>query len=257
MDTISTKIDFPSANGHLLAARLELPENQPLAYALFAHCFTCSKDFIAASWITRALAAEGIAVLRFDFTGLGNSQGDFKNTNFSSNVDDLLAAADFLKTNYQHPQLIVGHSLGGTAAIVAASRLPEIKAVATVNAPYDPAHLKRVLRSVEEEILSTGQAAVEIGGRTFTIKKQFLDDIATHNMDRILPNLNRPLMIFHSPVDSVVDIENAVRIFQAARHPKSFISLDNADHLVTRREDAEFVGRTLAAWASRYINDDD
>ena len=253
METLSQRVDFPSANGHLLAARLELPNTEPKAYAMFAHCFTCSKDFIAASWITRTLAAEGIAVLRFDFTGLGNSQGDFENTNFSSNVEDLLAAFEFLRTNYSAPQLVVGHSLGGTAAIVASSRLPEIRAVATVNAPYDPAHLKRVLKSVEDEIMSTGQAVVEIGGRTFTIKKQFLEDMATHKMNNILPTLGRPLMIFHSPVDPVVDIENAVMIFQAARHPKSFVSLDDADHLVTRREDAEFIGRTLAAWAMRYI----
>ncbi len=253
MTPTSEKIMFPSAAGDLLAASLELPSGKPQAFAVFAHCFTCSKDFIAASWITRSLAGEGIAVLRFDFTGLGNSQGDFANTNFSSNIDDLISAAEFLKTNYQPPQLVVGHSLGGTAAIVAASRLPEIKAVATVNSPYAPSHLKRVLKSAESEIISKGQAVVEVAGRPFTIKKQFLDDIAAHNMEAVLASLARPLMIFHSPVDAIVDIENTVKIFQAARHPKSFISLDNADHLVTRREDAQFIGKTLAAWAWKYL----
>lgn len=255
--TTSQKIMFASSEGALLAASLEFPDGPPRAYGLFAHCFTCSKDFIAASWITRALASEGIAVLRFDFTGLGNSQGDFANTNFSSNVEDLLAAAAFLAAEYEPPQLVVGHSLGGTAAIVAASKLKEIRAVATVNAPFDPTHLKRVLKSVEEEIVATGQAVVNIGGRPFTIKKQFLDDIAAHNMNDILARLDRPLMIFHSPVDATVDIENAVKIFQAARHPKSFVSLDTADHLLTSRKDATFVGRTLAAWASRYISGGD
>jgi alpha/beta superfamily hydrolase len=256
VDIYSEKISFPSAAGEELAASLEQPSIEPLAYAVFAHCFTCSKDFIAASRITKSLASQGIAVLRFDFTGLGNSQGDFANTNFSSNVDDLIAAAGFLRANFRAPQLMVGHSLGGTAVIVAASRLPEIKALATVNSPYEPAHLKRVLRSAESEIIATGQAVVEIGGRPFTIKKQFLDDIAAHNMESILASLGRPLMIFHSPVDAIVDIENAVKIFQAARHPKSFISLDSADHLLTRKGDAELVGRTLAAWASRYILND-
>lgn len=257
MPVQSQKILFPSAAGVELAASLDSPAEPPLAYAVFAHCFTCSKDFIAASYISRSLAEQRIAVLRFDFTGLGNSQGDFANTNFSSNVDDLVAAAQFLRANYEMPKLVVGHSLGGTAAIVAASRLPEIRAVATVNSPYDPKHLQRVFRSAESEIVSTGQAVVSIAGRNFTIKKQFLDDIASHKMDAVLAKLNRPLMIFHSPIDSTVDIENAVRIFQAARHPKSFVSLDTADHLLSKPSDARYVGRTLAAWASRYIAEED
>ncbi|UCG60519.1 MAG: alpha/beta hydrolase [Candidatus Zixiibacteriota bacterium] len=252
--TSSQKITFPSSEGALLAASLELPPETPRAYGLFAHCFTCSKDFVAATWISRALAAEGIAVLRFDFTGLGNSQGDFANTNFSSNVDDLLAAAAFLADKYEAPKLIVGHSLGGTAAIVAASRLASVQAVATVNAPSEPAHLRRVLKSAEAEIVANGQAVVNIAGRPFTIKKQFLDDISAQNMKKVLTELNRPLIIFHSPIDAVVDIENAVQIFQAARHPKSFVSLDKADHLLSRKQDAEFVGATLAAWASRYVS---
>ncbi len=255
MATISSqKITFPSSEGALLAASLEMPPDTPRAFGLFAHCFTCSKDFVAATWISRALAAEGIAVLRFDFTGLGNSQGDFANTNFSSNVEDLVAAATFLADGYEAPKLIVGHSLGGTAAIVAASRLPAIRAVATVNAPSEPAHLKRVLQSAEDEIVASGQAVVNIAGRPFTIKKQFLDDIAAHNIKKVLADLHRPLIIFHSPIDAIVDIENAVQIFQAARHPKSFVSLDTADHLLSRKEDAQFVGTTLGAWASRYIS---
>ena len=256
MSVQGRKITFLSSSGAELAASLDMPAESPLAYAVFAHCFTCSKDFIAASYISRALAEQGIAVLRFDFTGLGSSQGDFANTNFSSNIDDLVAAVEFLRSNYQMPRLLVGHSLGGTAAIVAASRLPEIKAVATVNSPYDPKHLERVFKSAEKEIMSTGQAVVSIAGRDFTIKKQFLDDIAAHKMDAVLAELNRPLMIFHSPVDNIVNIENAVLIFQAARHPKSFVSLDTADHLLSKPSDARYVGRTLAAWASRYIVDD-
>jgi len=251
----SQKITFLSASGAQLAASLEMPADHPLAYAIFAHCFTCSKDFIAANFISKSLAEQGVAVLRFDFTGLGSSQGDFANTNFSSNIDDLVAAAEFLRSSYQMPRLLVGHSLGGTAAIVAASRLSEIRAVATVNSPYDPKHLERVFKSAEEEIVATGQAVVSIAGRNFTIKKQFLDDIAAHKMDAVLAELNRPLMIFHSPVDNVVNIDNALKIFQAARHPKSFISLDTADHLLSKPSDARYVGRTLAAWASRYIVD--
>ncbi|UCD65253.1 MAG: alpha/beta fold hydrolase [Candidatus Zixiibacteriota bacterium] len=254
MDVTSHKITFPSSAGEMLAASLERPESEPRAYAIFAHCFTCSKDYFASSWISRSLARQGLAVLRFDFTGLGGSGGDFANTNFSSNVDDLMAAAAFLGDSYGPPQILVGHSLGGTAAIVAASRLPSVRAVATVNSPYSPAHLKRVFHSTEQEIRATGEAVVSISGRPFRIKKQFLDDITGHRMDRILAGLDRPLLVFHSPVDNIVDIDNAVKIFQAARHPKSFISLDNADHLLGRKADAEFVGQTLAAWVSRYIN---
>ena len=254
MDTTSQKITFPSSEGEMLAASLEQGAGTPKAYAIFAHCFTCSKDYFATSWISRSMAEHGLSVLRFDFTGLGSSGGDFANTNFSSNVEDLLAAADFLVNNYQAPQLLVGHSLGGTAAIVAASRLPSVRAVATINSPYDPTHLKRVFRSSREEIERNGEAAVSIAGRIFKIKKQFLDDIAAHKMDETLRTLDRPILVFHSPVDNTVNIENAVKIFQAARHPKSFISLDNADHLLGKRSDAEFVARTLTAWASRYFD---
>ncbi len=254
MKTYSEKITFPSSAGDILAASLELPATPPRAYAIFAHCFTCSKDYIAASWIARSLAREEIAVLRFDFTGLGNSQGDFANTNFSSNVEDLMSAAAFLRDNYAAPEIMVGHSLGGTASIVAASKLPEVKAVATVNAPHNPANIRRHLLAAEDEINKKGEAIVNLAGRPFKIKKQFLDDISSHNMDEILRNLNKPLMIFHSPVDNIVDIDSAVKLFTTARHPKSFVSLDTSDHLLTRKEDADFVGRTLAAWALRYVS---
>ncbi|MEW6411333.1 MAG: alpha/beta hydrolase [Candidatus Zixiibacteriota bacterium] len=253
MKPYSEKITFASSAGDLLAASLELPVAPPRAYAIFAHCFTCSKDYVAASWIAKSLAAEEIAVLRFDFTGLGNSQGDFANTNFSSNVEDLLAAATFLRENYSAPEILVGHSLGGTASIVAASKLPDVKAVATINAPHSPAHLKRHLQAAESEINARGEAIVNLAGRPFKIKKQFLDDISSHNMDEILRSLSKPLMIFHSPVDKIVGIDSAAKLFTTARHPKSFISLDSADHLLTNKADADFVGRTLAAWALRYV----
>ena len=246
-------VKFPGALGAQLAARLELPSTPPLAYALFAHCFTCSKDTLAASRIAAALTAHGIAVLRFDFTGLGGSEGEFANTNFSSNVADLVAAAAWLRQTREAPRILIGHSLGGAAILAAAGEIPEAAAVTTIAAPYDPGHIKHLLAPAIAEIEAAGEAEVDLAGRKFRIKKQFLDDIATRNSREAIASLRKALLVFHSPRDTTVDIENAAQIFMAAKHPKSFISLDDADHLLSRKEDAQYVAAVLAAWASRYI----
>jgi putative redox protein len=247
------KIAFAGAHGAVLAGRLELPEIQPRAYALFAHCFTCTKDIFAAGRIAEALAGHGIAVLRFDFTGLGASGGDFGHTNFSSNVQDLVKAADFLRGRYAAPKLLIGHSLGGAAVLAAASRIPEAVAVATIGAPADPAHVARLFTDKRAEIEAIGEAEVLLAGRPFRIRKQFLDDIAQQNTAAMLSRLGKALLVFHAPRDGIVGIDNAATIFQAARHPKSFVSLDDADHLLSRRADAVYVADVLAAWATRYI----
>ena len=246
-------IEFPGTHGLTLAARLDLPQGTPTAYAIFAHCFTCSKDSKAASYISSALAAAGIAVLRFDFTGLGGSEGDFSNTGFSSNLDDLVAAADFLRAKYEAPKLLVGHSLGGAAVIAAAPRIDEVVAVATVNAPADPAHVIHNFGSSLEEIETTGEAKVSLGGRPFVIRKSFVDDARSQRVGEILPNLRRALLVMHAPRDKIVDISNAQDIFVPAKHPKSYISLDDADHLLSRRDDALYAGMVMAAWAARYL----
>ena len=246
-------ITFPGHAGGMLAARLERPGGAPKAYALFAHCFTCSKDVFAASRIATALTQHGIAVLRFDFTGLGASEGEFANTNFSSNVQDLLAAADWLRTYHDAPQILIGHSLGGAAVLAAAGEMPEVRAIATIGAPCDPAHVTHLFQNEKPEIDEKGEAEVKIGGRSFHIKKQFLDDVSEQNMETALANLNRALLIFHAPRDAIVGIENAAHIFQAAKHPKSFVSLDDADHLLSRPEDAAYVAAVLAAWVDRYV----
>lgn len=255
MNGVSERIEFPGSAGQQLAARLDRPAGAPRAYALFAHCFTCSKDSLAAARIGQALAAQGIAVLRFDFTGLGNSTGDFSNTNFSSNIDDLLAAADFLRRQYAAPSLLVGHSLGGAAILAAAGRVPEAVAVATLCAPFQAQHIRQLLGTGIGTIEADGEAEVVLGGRTFRIRKQFLDDIDGHNSRDAIAHLRKALLIFHSPLDAVVDIQEATRIFMAAKHPKSFVSLDNADHLLTRKVDSAFVADVLAAWAGRYLGD--
>ena len=247
------RTEFPSADNQLLAASLELPTGPIKAYALFAHCFTCGKDVFAASRIARALAASGIAVLRFDFTGLGASEGDFANTNFSSNVADLVAAADFMRSRYQAPALLIGHSLGGAAVLAAAHDIAEVKAVVTIAAPSDPDHVRGLLGDSLPDIERDGQGAVQLAGRSFTIKRQFLDDIAGYNLKRNTATLGRALLVMHSPVDTTVDIGNAFDIFSAAKHPKSFISLDDADHLLSRREDAAYVAALITAWAGRYV----
>jgi len=249
----STLIRFPASQGHELAARLELPATAPRAYALFAHCFTCSKDSKAAAYISQALAARGIAVLRFDFTGLGMSGGDFAASNFSSNVEDLLAAADYLREHHQAPQLLIGHSLGGAAVLAAAHSIAEARAVATLGSPYEPKHIEHLLRDGKEQIVTTGEAKVDIGGRPFTIRKQFLDDLERQNPAKTIGGLRKALLILHSPHDRIVDINNAASIFMAAKHPKSFVSLDDADHLISRAEDAAYAAEVLAAWASRYL----
>jgi len=246
-------VRFPGSLGATLAARLDLPPVKPAAFALFAHCFTCSKDTLAASRIGAALTARGIAVLRFDFTGLGGSEGDFANTNFSSNLTDLVAAASWLREHHEAPKLLIGHSLGGAAVLAAAPEIPEATALATIGAPFEPAHVKHLLAPTLSEIETAGEATVELAGRTFRIRKQFLDDIAGRNSREAIGNLRKALLIFHSPRDTTVSIDNAAQIFMAAKHPKSFVSLDDADHLLTRREDASYVAAVLAAWASRYI----
>lgn len=248
-------ITFTGANGATLAARLDRPVGRPSAYALFAHCFTCSKDVFAATRISTALAEQGIAVLRFDFTGLGSSGGDFANTNFSSNVDDLVAAAEYLKAEHQPVKILIGHSLGGAAVLAAAERIPDATAVATLNAPCNPEHVQHLLGEATEEILAQGQAEVCIAGRSFRIQRQFLDDIADQRMQAHIGKLGKALLVIHSPQDNVVDLENARCIYEAAKHPKSFISLDGADHLISRHEDARYVAAVLSAWAGRYISD--
>jgi uncharacterized OsmC-like protein/alpha/beta superfamily hydrolase len=253
----SEKIEFEGSQGHTLAARLELPDETPRAYALFAHCFTCSKDIFAAARIATGLAEEGIAVLRFDFTGLGASDGEFANTNFSSNVDDLIRAADYLRDEHGAPCIIIGHSLGGAAVLAAAGRIPEIKAVATIGAPADPSHVQHLFAEARPEIEAQGEAEVNLAGRTFRIQKQFLDDIESHKLSDAIAAMKKPLLVFHSPLDNTVSIDNAGAIFVAAKHPKSFISLDEADHLLSRREDAIYVATVLSAWATRYLGEND
>ena len=233
---------------------MEFPlDKQPLAYALFAHCFTCSKDLNAVRTISRSLTQEGIAVLSFDFTGLGQSEGEFANTNFSSNVSDLVDAASFLEETYQAPNLLVGHSLGGAAVLFAATHIPSVSAVATVGAPAEPIHVAKQFQSAQPTLKEEGVAQVSIAGRPFTIKKQFLDDLETHQLDKVLPQLKKALLILHSPQDTIVGINNAAQIYQTAMHPKSFISLDGADHLLTHKPDAAYTAQMIASWASRYI----
>ena len=254
MEITSKKIEFTGGQGDLLAARLDLPRGDISAYAIFAHCFTCSKDVFAASRISRGLAEQGIAVLRFDFTGLGASEGEFANTNFSSNIRDLILAADYLRKNFEAPKLLIGHSLGGAAVLVAASELPEVRAVATIGAPADAAHVVTNFQADLKKIERDGEVDVTLGGRQFTIQKQFLDDLKAQDLRLSIGNLRKALMIFHAPLDEVVGIENAAEIFIAAKHPKSFVSLDLADHLLSRKEDAAYVADVLSAWAMRYID---
>lgn len=249
----SLSIRFPGALGAELAARFDTPLLPPRAYALFAHCFTCSKDSRAASFISAALAEHGIAVLRFDFTGLGASDGDFSNTHFSSNIADLVAAADWLRAHHGAPAMLIGHSLGGAAVLAAAAKIPEVRAVATLGAPYEPAHVKGLLKSSLAEIEAQGEAEVELVGRRFRIKREFLEDLDAQPQREAIARLRRALLVMHSPVDDTVPIDNATGIFVAAKHPKSFVSLDTADHLLTRREDARYAAAVLAAWAARFV----
>ena len=248
----SEKFEFAGADGHLLAGRLDAPAGPPRAFALFAHCFTCGKDVAAAGRIARALAARDIAVVRFDFTGLGQSKGDFAATNFSSNIEDLKAAAAHMRAHLQAPKILIGHSLGGAAVLAAAGDIPEVKAVATLAAPFDPAHVKHLFEAHLEAIKADGAAEVKLAGRPFTIQQQFVDDVTDRDIAQCIKTLGRALLVMHSPVDTLVGVSNARQIFAAAKHPKSFISLDRADHLLSDRADAEYAAAVLAAWASNY-----
>ncbi|MEM6264849.1 MAG: bifunctional alpha/beta hydrolase/OsmC family protein [Bacteroidota bacterium] len=250
----STNVSFENAQGERLAAKLDLPVGEhPRACAIFAHCFTCNKNFLAARNISLALTQKGVAVLRFDFTGLGQSEGDFADTNFSSNVDDLIAAAAFMEEQIGAPEILVGHSLGGAAVLLAGLKIDSVKAVATVGAPADPVHVTHLLQEGENEIEVAGEATVDIGGRPFKIKRQFINDLKALTGSEHIRKLKKALLVLHSPQDNTVGIENARLIYDAAMHPKSFITLDGADHLLSHKEDAIYVGHMIASWAVRYI----
>lgn len=248
------RFQFTGEGGHQLAAALELPDGEPVAFALFAHCFTCGKDTLAAKRISVALAAKGIAVLRFDFTGLGSSEGEFANSTFSSNIADLVHAADHLRETRGAPSILIGHSLGGAAILAAAGKIPEAKAVVTIAAPSDPAHVTGLFSEHLDNIRTQGEVEVSLAGRPFRIKREFLDDIVEHELMKNITGLHKALLIMQSPVDDTVGIDNATKIFVAAKHPKSFVSLDHADHLLTKPADALYAADVIAAWASRYVD---
>ncbi|MEM8589085.1 MAG: alpha/beta fold hydrolase [Pseudomonadota bacterium] len=251
----SEKLEFPGSQGHALAARLDTPSGPIRAYALFAHCFTCGKDVLAASRIAQALNGHGIAVLRFDFTGLGASDGEFANTNFSSNIGDLSKAADFLRDTREAPKILIGHSLGGAAILAVAGQVPEATAVVTIAAPSDPGHVSHLFADARDEIEAEGEAEVMLAGRRFCVQRQFLEDIADNALAQRVAKLKKALIVFHAPGDDTVSIDNASEIFLAAKHPKSFVSLDDADHLLSRPTDAAYVADIVSAWADRYIAD--
>ncbi|MBR9979868.1 MAG: OsmC family protein [Desulfatitalea sp.] len=247
------QLHFTNRNGHNLAAQLDLPvDGKPHAYAIFAHCFTCTKNLKAVADINRSLTREGIAVLRFDFTGLGQSEGDFADTNFTTNVSDLIDAAGYLSENYEAPQVLIGHSLGGAAVLQAAADLPSARAVAVIGAPARTDHVLKHFSDASKEIEARGEAEVRLDGRPFRIKKQFLENLRADHMTDTLKNLKRALLILHSPVDNIVGIENAAELFKNAKHPKSFVSLDTADHLLTDPADSRYAGTIIAAWSHRY-----
>ncbi|MEM7486746.1 MAG: bifunctional alpha/beta hydrolase/OsmC family protein [Bacteroidota bacterium] len=249
------KITFTNKEGQQLVGRIEFPvDRHPHNYALFAHCFTCTKNLSAVKNISKALTANGFAVLRFDFTGLGESDGDFADTNFSGNVEDLIAAADFLRENYESPSLLIGHSLGGAAVIFAAAEIESVNAIATVGAPSNPKHVKHLFKSGLEEINTNGEAVVNLSGRDFKIKKQFVDDLETKSLPETAKSLRKPMLIMHSPQDDTVGIKNAEEIYVAAHHPKSFVSLDGADHLLFNKKDSTYVGEVISGWAKRYLS---
>ena len=249
----SKRVEFTGSQGHALAASLDSPQGQARAYAVFAHCFTCSKDTKAAAYIARALAEAGIGVLRFDFTGLGGSEGDFTNTDFSSNIDDLVAACDWLREQHGAPALLLGHSLGGAAVLAAAHRVPDCLAVATLGAPFDPAHVTKQFGASLALIESEGEAEVQLAGRSFKLRKGFIDDISGQPQAQRIHALRRPLLLLHAPLDDVVGVDSARAIFEAAMHPKSFVALDGADHMLARAADASYAAGLIAAWASRYV----
>jgi putative redox protein len=250
----SKEVSFEGFDGSLLSARLDLPDGKPRAYALFAHCFTCSKDIPAARRLSSSLASEQIAVMSFDFTGLGHSEGEFANTNFHSNVQDLEKAAEFLSENYEAPQILIGHSLGGAAALLAGSRIDSLRAVVTIAAPSEPSHVSNLLSGSIEELNEKGFADVEIAGRTFSIKSQFLEDINKANLTEATGNLKAALLVLHSPIDNIVSVDNAAEIFMRAKHPKSFVSLDDADHLLRNPKHSEYAATVITGWLQKYLD---
>lgn len=249
----SKNVSFPNADGHTLSGMLDMPDGEPRAFALFAHCFTCSKNLKAATNIARAMTDAGVAVLRFDFTGLGQSEGAFEDTSFSSNLTDLLSAVAWLEEHHRAPEILFGHSLGGTAVLQAATQVPSAVAVATIGSPADPDHVTHMLSGAEDALRENGVAEVQLGGRPFRIKQQFVDDLAQHDLSTSIASLRKALLIMHAPLDDIVEIDNASALFVAAKHPKSFVSLDKADHLLSRNEDSRYAGAVLAAWATRYL----
>ncbi len=250
------KVTFVGSGGDLLAARLDLPESSnPRAFALFAHCFTCNKDIRSVGWIARRLTDLNIAVLRFDFTGLGMSEGDFANTNFTSNIKDLVLAADHMRTAYVAPSILIGHSFGGTACIKASLQIPEVKAVVTIGSPADTHHIQKQFSWQREEIIQNGEAEVLLAGRPFKLRRQFIEDVEAHRIEDDLAHLHRALLIMHSPTDDTVSVDNASKLFGIAKHPKSFVSLMGADHLLRRQQDAEYAASVISAWVDKYIAD--
>lgn len=253
MTNRALKVEFEGGNGSKLAGRLDLPAGEIRAFALFAHCFTCSKDIAAARNIAAALNAEAIAVLRFDFTGLGGSSGDFASTGFSSNIEDLKRAAAYMRDNFEAPQLLIGHSLGGAAVLAAASDLPEVRAVATIGAPADASHVLKSFHGDLEMIRDRGEGEVELAGRPFLIRREFVEELEEQRLHEAVAHMKKALLVLHAPLDEVVGIDNATDIFLSARHPKSFVSLDQADHLLSRPEDAAYAAKVIAAWAGNYL----
>ncbi|MDX1583108.1 MAG: alpha/beta fold hydrolase [Thermoanaerobaculia bacterium] len=249
----SEKLQFEGSDGDLLTGQFDQPEGDRKACALFAHCFTCTRNLKAVGNIAKALTSRGIAVFRFDFTGLGESEGDFADTNFSSNVMDLIAAARYMSDRWSSPSILAGHSFGGSAVLRAAHSIADVRAVVTIAAPHDPRHVERLLVSGRDEIEREGVARVSIGGREFTMRKQFLEDLESSSSDSKISALDKALLVMHSPVDNIVGIDNAAGIFKAAKHPKSFISLDDADHLLMNERDSRYAGSMVAAWAERYL----
>lgn len=251
METLN--LTFKNRNNMELSARLDLPNGKPKAYALFAHCFSCSKNIKAAYHISHSLAHKGIAVLRFDFTGIGDSEGQFEDTNFSSNVDDIVDASNYLVDHYESPKILIGHSLGGTAVIKAAKSLKDLKAIVTIGSPFKPSHVEKIITNSGETDKQMDYS-IKLGNKTFKIKKQFLDDLKNSDINDDLSSLNKALLVMHSPFDNVVSIDSASDIFLKAKHPKSFISLDNADHLLSEQSDSIYVGKLISEWASKYID---
>lgn len=250
---LTERVNFGGGQGHMLAGRLDKPDGEIRAYALFAHCFTCTKDIYAASRISGVLNQRGFAVLRFDFTGLGASDGDFANTNFSSNIGDLVAAADHMGAHLQPPSLIIGHSLGGAAILAAAGQIDSASAVVTLGAPADIAHVVHNFAGQIDNIMTDGEAEVQLAGRPFTIKRQFIEDVRTTRLEEHVRQLDKALLVMHAPLDATVGIENASQIFGWSKHPKSYVSLDKADHLISKKADAEYAGNMIATWAEHYM----